>query len=178
MWIYTILSRLIDYPDEELVSSLNLIDGLLEEENDLSPREREDILQLTAWMRAQNLISLQGHYVQTFDVVPEHSLHLTHHSLGDDRARGPALADLSQYFKNDGLEPVPGELPDYLPLILEYVSTLDSMAARVFLGEAAEMLSTLAANLERSANLYAPVIRMIVRHASLGRAATRVGNLG
>ena len=83
-------------------------------------------------------------YVQTFDMTPEHDLHLTHHLFGDDRGRGPALIDLSEHYKGMGLELEKGEIPDYLPLILEFVSTLDEMQARVFLGDAAKVLKVLA----------------------------------
>ncbi len=104
-------------------------------------------------------------------MVPEHSLHLTHHLFGDDRGRGPALVDLGEHYKGMGMEMRTGEIPDYLPLILEYVATLDEMGARVFLADAAKVLKVLAANLEKSDSPYAPLLRLVESRGQLARSA-------
>jgi nitrate reductase delta subunit len=109
--------------------------------------------------------------VQTFDMVPEHSLHLTHHLFGDDRGRGPALVDLSEHYKGMGLEMKEGEIPDYLPLILEYVATLDEVAARLFLADAGKVLTVLAANLENAKSRYAPLLRLVEQRGHLAQTA-------
>ena len=114
---------------------------------------------------------LQQDYVKTFDMVPEHSLHLTHHLFGDDRGRGPALVDLSEHYKGMGLGMKEGELPDYLPLILEYVSILDEFAARMFLADAKKVLTVLAANLEKSGSHYAPLLRLVEHRGQLAKTA-------
>jgi nitrate reductase delta subunit len=119
----------------------------------------------------ESLMQLQQGYVQTFDMVPEHSLHLTHHLFGDDRGRGPALVDLSEHYKGMGLEPVKNEIPDYLPLILEYVGTLDEMAARLFLADAGKVLTVLAANLESADSRYAPLLRLVEHRGRLAQTA-------
>jgi nitrate reductase delta subunit len=149
MYIYTILSRLLDYPDAELMASLPEIINQLKQDPTVTEHELDAVMQLISWMQLHDLTGLQGDYVQTFDMTPEHDLHLTHHLFGDDRGRGPALIDLSEYYKGMGLELEEGEIPDYLPLILEFVSTLDEMQARIFLGDAAKVLKVLAENLEK-----------------------------
>ncbi len=73
----------------------------------------------------------------------------------------PALIDLSEHFKSAGLEVEEGEIPDYLPLILEYVSTLDEMQARVFLGDAAKVITVLAENLEKAESPYSRLLRIV-----------------
>lgn len=171
MQIYTILSRLLDYPDEALLENMPEIIRQLEDDPAVSERERGDILQLISWMQLHDLTGLQGDYVQTFDMTPEHDLHLTHHLFGDDRGRGPALIDLSEYFKGMGFEPESGEIPDFLPLILEFVSTLDEMQARIFLGDAAKVLKVLADNLEKKDSPYARLIRIVEHRGSLAQAA-------
>jgi nitrate reductase delta subunit len=104
--------------------------------------------------------------VQTFDLTPDNTLHLTHHLFEEqDRNRGPSLIHLSEFFKSSGYEPVENELPDYLPLLLEYVSTLeDSLSARFFLRELNPAVVAIAENLEKISSPYAPLLRLIERH--------------
>ena len=144
---------------------------LLKEDPDVTGQERDTLMQLVSWMQLHDLTGLQENYVQTFDMTPEHDLHLTHHLFGDDRGRGPALIDLSEHYKTSGLEMEEGEIPDFLPLILEYVSTLDEMQARVFLGDAAKVLKVLAENLEKADSPYARLLRTVENRGHLAQAA-------
>jgi len=171
MIIYTILSRLLDYPDPDLKGNLDVMDEVLNKDSQITEQERTAINDFIEQLRQQSLMELQQEYVQTFDMVPEHSLHLTHHLFGDDRGRGPALVDLSEHYKGMGLGMKEGEIPDYLPLILEYVSTLDEMAARVFLADAGKVLTVIAANLEKSASRYAPLVRLVEHRGQLAQTA-------
>ena len=109
--------------------------------------------------------------MQTFDLTAEHSLHLTHHIFGEEKTRGPALIDLTEYLKGYGFAHDEKELPDYLPLLLEFVSELREDEARVFLGDAGKVLKVIADNLEKSGSDYAPLIRIIDNHGSLVKLA-------
>ncbi len=171
MHIYTILARLLDYPDAELMENLPEIHELLKADPSVSKQESDALAQFISWMQLHDLIGLQGDYVQTFDMTPEHDLHLTHHLFGDDNGRGPALIDLSEHYKSAGLELEEGEIPDFLPLILEYVSTLDDMQARVFLGDAAKVITVLAENLEKKESPYARLLRIVENRGHLAQAA-------
>ena len=171
MKIYNVMARLLDYPDAELMENMQDIVAVLEADADVTGQERETLKQFIAWMQSHDLTGLQGTYVQTFDMTPENDLHLTHHLFGDDRGRGPALIDLSEHYKSAGLEMQDGEIPDYLPLILEYVSTLDDMQARVFLGDAAKVITTLAENLEKKERPYARLLRLVENRSHLAQAA-------
>ena len=171
MRIYTIISRLLDYPDQELMDNLELLQHMVDRELELSSSERRSVTQVLQWMKGQSLLELQEDYVQTFDLKPEHSLHLTHHLFGDDRGRGPALVDLGEHYKSTGLQAVESELPDYLPLILEYVATLDDVSARFFLADAAKVLTVLADNLEQAQKPYASLIRLIENRGRLAQTA-------
>lgn len=144
---------------------------LIEEDTTITDSEKEALSEFAAWMGESKLLELQENYVNTFDMVPEHDLHLTHHIFGDDRGRGPALVDLSEHYKAAGLDIAEKEIPDFLPLILEYVSTLDDMGARVFLGDAAKVVTVLAANLEKAESPYAKLIRIIESRGHLANAA-------
>jgi len=171
MHIYTMMARLLDYPDAELMENLPGIIELLKEDPEVNGQERDTLIQLVSWMQLHSLTGLQENYVQTFDMTPEHDLHLTHHLFGDDRGRGPALIDLSEHYKSAGLEMESGEIPDFLPLILEYVSTLDEMQARVFLGDAAKVLKILAENLQKAGSPYAKLLRIVEYRGHLAQAA-------
>ena len=171
MRIYNILARLLDYPDVELMENLPEIRNRLKGNPDVSAQERNRLTELMSWMQLHDLTGLQENYVRTFDMTPEHDLHLTHHLFGDDRGRGPALIDLSEHYKGAGLEIEDGEIPDFLPLILEYVSILDEMQARVFLGDAAKVLKVLADNLEKAGSPYAKLLRIVENRGHLAQAA-------
>lgn len=171
MLIYKLLSVLLDYPDADVEANLPNMNALVESDNIISADEKKELKKFMAWAEAKELTELQALYVQTFDLAPEHSLHLTHHLFGDDRGRGPALIDLSEYYKGFELKPVDSELPDFLPLILEFVSTLSEHETRIFLADAVKVLTVLATNLEKAASPYAPLVRIIENHGRLARIA-------
>lgn len=172
MILYNVLARLLDYPVLELKSHLDEMREAIANESEISNEEREVVNTFLDQVAQNSLLELEQEYVQTFDMVADNSLHLTHHLFGDDRGRGPALVDLGEHYKGMGLEAKEGELPDYLPLILEYVSTLDETAATVFLADAAKVLTVIAANLEQAKSRYAPLLRLVEERGKLMRMAS------
>jgi nitrate reductase delta subunit len=171
MNIYTILSRLLDYPEQELLDNIRFLMKLISKKMDIPQDEKDVIIKALKWMKGKTLLELQEEYVNTFDMKPENSLHLTHHLFGDDRGRGPALVDLGEHYKDNGLEVISGELPDFLPLILEYVATLDETGAKFFLADASKVLSVMVKNLEESESPYAPLLRIIQSRGQLAQTA-------
>lgn len=169
MSLYKLLSVLLDYPREELKAHLPEIRALLAE-TDATPAEHELVARFLDWLDAVDVIDLQAEYVSTFDLDARHSLHLTHHIMGDDKNRGPALIDMAEYYRAFGLAPVEGELPDYLPLMLEFAATLESVEARLFLSHVRKVLAALAGNLEEKASPWAPLVRIIENRAALAPA--------
>jgi nitrate reductase delta subunit len=103
--------------------------------------------------------------VQLFDRGRATSLHLFEHVHGESRERGPALIDLAQTYARAGLHLAPGELPDYLPVVLEFVSTQPPREARAFLGEMAHLLNALFGALQQRATGYASVIGALLELA-------------
>ncbi len=168
MRLFMTLSVLFDYPDGYLKDHLDDIEGLLDVDVDIAAGEREAIRGVVRWMKETRLLDLQQHYVQTFDLTPEHSLHLTHHLYGESRSRGPALVDLAEHYRAHGFEVVAGELPDFLPLVLEYLNMLDPVAARMFLHDVVDVLKLLADNLGKAGSPYAPLARVIEGRGRLG----------
>lgn len=170
MLIYKLLSALLEYPDQELWDNLPEIRSLLKAA-EVSDEDRAALEEFVGRMAASDLTELQAEYVQTFDLTPEHSLHLMHHLYADDRRLGPAMIDLTEYYKERGLKASEGELPDFLPLILEFVAALDEAEGRVFLNRTVKVLGQLAASLEKAKSPYAPLIRIVESFGQLERIA-------
>lgn len=181
MRLFKLLSILLDYPSDEMLDSLrsevseagqarDLVDEL-DTGRVFSAEERQGIGQFIDTLLAEEPTIAQARYVQTFDLTAEHSLHLTHHIFGEEKTRGPALIDLTEYLKSYGFTHDEKELPDFLPLLLEFVSELDEDEAKVFLGDAGKVLKVIADNLEKSGSEYARLIRIIDNHGSLVKLA-------
>jgi nitrate reductase delta subunit len=171
MQIFNVLSKLLGYPNDELMENLTIVIDYVQDSTSINAEEKDIILNFIAWMRVHSAIGIQQAYVETFDMIPEHDLHLTHHIFGDDKGRGPALIDLSEHFKHDGLETKDGEIPDFLPLLLEYAATLDEMKSRVFLGDAKKIIKVIADNLDKAESPYAKLVRIVEQRSHLANAA-------
>jgi nitrate reductase delta subunit len=171
MQFYKVMARLLDYPNAELMENLDAVMQVVMSDPEVSADERKVVEELVTWMRSLDLTRVQQTYVDTFDMTPEHDLHLTHHLFGESRERGPAMVEISEHYKAAGLDVSNGELPDFLPLILEYVSTLDELQARFFLNDAAKVITVLAENLEKVDSQYGSLIRVIEKRGYLAKAA-------
>ncbi len=167
MNFYRALSLLLEYPSQELYENLDAFESSVTECDSMDTKERTTLANFFAHMRATELMELQADYVKTFDLVAEHSLHLTHHLFGDDKNRGPALIDLTEIYKEYGLDPSTNELPDYLPLVLEFASQLEDSEARVFLADTSKVVRVLADNLEKVSSPYAPCVRLVEQRGSM-----------
>lgn len=171
MRLYKMLSVLLEYPDQELIDHLPELHDETDACLDLDDAEREAMQRFLSYLQDTQLTELQADYVKTFDLTAEHSLHLTHHLFGDDKNRGPALIDLGELYKDYGVEVVTNELPDYLPLILEFAAYLDEGEASVFLADANKVLGVLADNLAKAGSPYAGLLSIVEGRATLTRLA-------
>ena len=143
MSLYRLLSALLSYPEQELLDALPEIDAALAEH----PWAGETLEPLTAWLGGQALIPLQETYVATFDRNRSHSLHLFEHVHGESRDRGQAMVDLLQTYRDHGFEPVVSELPDHVPLFLEFLGVIDADQAQALLDEAIHVLAAIGSRL-------------------------------
>ncbi|MDP2433641.1 MAG: molecular chaperone TorD family protein [Pseudomonadota bacterium] len=181
---YKVLSKLLDYPDEALMAAIPEL--RVEIKRGFEAAEWLVLDRFLNHLESLDLTELQGAYVQTFDLTPEHALNLTHHLFGDDKNRGPALIDLSVFYKEYGMEMVTkdapanddaanegasNEIPDYLPLMLEFSEMLSEEEARIFMSQWAKILNQLASNLEEVQSPYAPLIRLVEQRSLLVKAA-------
>ena len=103
--------------------------------------------------------------MQLFDSGRRTSLHLFEHVHGDSRDRGPAMIDLAQTFEAAGLYLAEGEMPDHLPVVLEYASTQPPREARAFLAEMAHIFNVIFSALDKRRSRYASVLGALIELA-------------
>ena len=154
------LAGLLLYPDEALIGALPEITAILREAG-LPQAERDAVVRLCDRLTAADLLDAQGEYVALFDGAPSLSLYLFGHVHGDSRERGQAMADLVEDYRRMGLDLSVDELPDFLPVFLEYASLHEPAQARALLGEIVDVAALIAGRLERRGIPYAAVLRAV-----------------
>ncbi len=166
--IYRALAALISYPTEELQAATGEIASVMAAEGLASG----GLDALLADLAHSDIYDLQERYVGLFDRSRALSLHLFEHVHGESRDRGQAMADLLALYDSHGMEMGPGELPDYLPAFLEFLSLLPDDEARGLLAEPAGILRALADRLARRGSGYAPVLAALADIAAAPLLAT------
>jgi len=152
------LSRLLQYPDRELMDNLSEVAAALYEMPKLSKKVQVGLEEFVNYLEASDLMDSQENYVECFDRGRATSLHLFEHVHGDSRERGQAMVDLLQTYKEGGLQLSANELPDHLSIILEFASTLPLDQAKQFVGEMAHILNAVYSTLVARNNRYAWLI--------------------
>lgn len=155
------LSALLSYPTQELKAAAGAIREVLYVEA-LAPRWAMDQLRnLLTEIETLDLYELQERYVFLFDRTRSLSLHLFEHVHGESRDRGQAMVDLRALYEEAGLDPDARELPDFLPMFLEYLSTRPLEEARTLLAEPLTVIAALKERLARRKTPYAAVLRVL-----------------
>lgn len=162
MKTFKALSALLSYPTEELIAALPEIDAALHAEGLFGPKRMEEITRLLQELRRGDLYDLQERYVLLFDRSRTLSLNLFEHVHGESRDRGGAMVDLLETYRAGGFDLVGSELPDHLPVLLEYLSTRPLTEALAILSDASHILVALADRLTRRETAYAGVLGALV----------------
>jgi len=149
------LAALLAYPEADLVAALPEIDSVLDAERALPADQRARLRALTDLLARGDLIESQERYVALFDRTRSLSLHLFEHVHGDSRERGPAMVDLLHIYRKQGLAIADNELPDYLPLYLEYAALLDAAAGTAAIADVAHVLAPVRDRLAQRKSPYA-----------------------
>jgi nitrate reductase delta subunit len=152
------LAALLTYPEADLQAAMPEIAGLLAATPHLSAPTRAGLEGLTGAMARSDLMELQERYVDLFDRNRRLSLHLFEHVHGESRDRGMAMVDLVETYRRHGLEVSARELPDYLPLFLEFLSLLPWEEARPLLADAGQVTNVIESRLAGRSSLYAAVL--------------------
>lgn len=162
MQTFKALSAILSYPSQELLDAIDEIGAVIEREALAPQSERRALLALLEEFKGRDLYDLQEQYGLLFDRTRSLSLHLFEHVHGESRDRGQAMIDLKAVYEAKGLNPDPRELPDFLPLFLEFASLLDLDEARELLEQPAHVLTALAERLNKRNSGFAAVFRALV----------------
>lgn len=155
---FTALSILLEYPNARQ-------QALLPELHDrLNANYQNKLEPLFSYLQAQSdLVTLQEDYVATFDRRAAHSLHLFEHIHGESRDRGQAMVDLHEEYQRYGLALDTSELPDYIPLFLEFLAQIPREDATELLGDAIHVLAKIGNKLDEAGSAYACVFNTLCK---------------
>lgn len=171
------LSALLTYPTKELQEATGAISEALEREAGIPSRLRGQLHGLIEEIAAGDLYDLQERYVLLFDRTRSLSLHLFEHVHGESRDRGQAMVDLQNLYLQSDLEISSAELPDFLPLFLEFLATQPRAKAHELLGQPVHILSALAERLRKRRSNYEAVFRALVALAAVKPKDDEIANL-
>lgn len=169
---YRALASLLSYPTEALQAATDEIAAALSDEGIVTPTRQADIQSFLDEMARADIYDLQASYFALFDRSRTLSLHLFEHIHGESRDRGQAMADLITLYQEHGLEMRADELPDFLPLFLEFLSLLPDAEARTMLAEPAGILRALTDRLAARNTGYMTVMAALADIAAAPMLAT------
>ena len=161
------LSAVLSYPSVELQQVVGDLRAVVETEALVPAAIRRQLDVLLTDIASGDIYDLQERYVLLFDRTRSLSLHLFEHVHGESRDRGQAMVDLLGMYEDKGLAAVKNELPDYLPLFLEFLATLPQAEACDLLGQPAHILGALAERLRKRESPYEGVLRALVALSSV-----------
>lgn len=170
------LAALLSYPTAELVQAASEIRDAIDRDAVVPRAERAALHRLIDELAAGDLFDLQERYGLLFDRTRSLSLHLFEHVHGESRDRGQAMVDLLKLYQEGGYNPVASELPDFLPLFLEFASTRAPRAAIELVGQPANVIAALRERLAKRRSPYEAVMAALlaISRAKLDERALEV----
>ncbi len=171
MQLLKVLARVLEYPTEELQASKDALVTAVLEDSRLPRQNKEQLLRCVEMICDGDLLDMQENYVGMFDKGRATSLLLFEHVHGESRDRGQAMVDLMEEYRTNGLEIDARELPDYLPLFLEYLSTRPWDEIRNWLEDIHHILGLLGERLYQRESFYHVVMDSLLTLS--GRSANR-----
>ncbi|RUM49101.1 MAG: nitrate reductase molybdenum cofactor assembly chaperone [Hydrogenothermus sp.] len=151
---FELVSLLLRYPDEDIKQVVEKID--------LKEIEDEKITKVINYYKETNLFEIQQEYVKSFDLNEKSTLYLTYHKFKDDPKRGNYLSRLVEYYREKGFEFVNNELPDFLPVVLEFVSYIDEETGKKVLQAFSKELNQIYEGLIKTDSKFTPLIEFIL----------------
>lgn len=161
MKTFKLLGLLLTYPEGTVYSASDELLKILREEAVLPEKSIKKVEKFLETQKTQDLMAVQEEYVNLFDRGRSHCLHLFEHIHGESRDRGQAMVDLIDAYATKDLHIDSGELPDYLPLFMEYLSRCEFSEASELLGEAIDVISMIGTKLRKIKSPYADVFEAI-----------------
>lgn len=161
MLTFRVLSALLSYPSPDIRTAAGEGAHILCEEKLLSETAVAEVCGFVAWLLGSAQLDAEAAYVEAFDRGRSTSLHLFEHIHGESRERGEAMLKLLLRYRAHGLEMQAGELPDYLPLFLEFLSTRPPVEARKHLAEVADIIALIGRRLRARGSPHAPLLSAV-----------------
>lgn len=155
-------SALLSYPSAEMRQALPEITSLVCESKLIGARERAPLLELIGEIGEGDLLEAEERYVDLFDRGRAVSLHLFEHLHGEGRDRGSAMVELKNLYAGSGFDLATSELPDFLPVVLEYLAQRDMPEARELLADCKDILAVICRGLIARQSRYAAVLQALL----------------
>jgi nitrate reductase delta subunit len=156
-------SLLLSYPTRELQHAMPEISAVLASDTRLTAAARRALRPLIEEMSGRDIYDLEEQFVLLFDRSRTLSLNLFEHVHGESRDRGGAMVSLVETYREGGFDPVTSELPDHLPVLLEFLATRSPVVARDTLADAAHIFQVLAERLARRESAYGAVFAALLQ---------------
>ncbi len=172
-----VFSALLTYPTAELQAAADELETVLRAEAILPEPHLSAVTRLIRDIAKRELFDAQERYVLHFDRTRSLSLHLFEHVHGEGRDRGQAMVDLLRQYEERGFTPTATELPDYLPLFLEFASLLPPEEAIALVAQPGHVLAALGERLAKRQSPYAAVFEALVALAHAGLDAKALAAL-
>ena len=160
-----VMAHLLRYPGPEFRANIPEMQQALKDEAALAPMRLAELGALLKHLMQHPSVEVEADYVELFDRGRATALHLFEHVHGDSRDRGPAMIDLIQTYEKGGVYLGDEELPDHLPVLLEFASAQPAAQAREFLGEIAHIVRTIFSALQHKQSPYASVLAAVLELA-------------
>jgi len=158
--VHQVASWLLSYPDDEVVAALPDLEAALREQRPAAPVR--ELLEVVERLRDTPVEQLRHDYVDTFDLTRRHALHLSYWTEGDTRRRGEVLAAFKQVYRDSGrVVRLDGELPDHLPVVLEFAAVVDPERGTELLQRYRASLELLRIELEDDESVWAGAVRAV-----------------
>ncbi len=157
------ISLILSYPTEELQAAMPEITAVIMADTRMTSLCRREFATLLDQLAQDDIYALQEAYVGLFDRSRTLSLNLFEHVHGESRDRGGAMVSLVETYRDGGFDPATSELPDHLPVLLEFLSLRPSAEAQDTLADAAHIFAALVERLERRESAYAAVFAALLQ---------------
>lgn len=161
-YTYRALALLLSYPTPDTAAAMPAVMDALSGERLVPGALVQRLAPLADELSSADLYDSQARYVDLFDRSRSLSLQLYEHIHGESRDRGQAMVELLKLYSSHGLELTAKELPDHLPVFLEFLSQRPPAEAAALLGQAAHVLEALRERLKKRQSMYARVFDALV----------------
>ena len=157
------LSVLLHYPDDDLLSRLDEIASAADRSH--SAEIKSAVQAYINYLKTNAPIHVQERYTAAFDMNPATTMNVTYHAYGDTEKRAAALARLQHNYEQAGWERNTGELPDYLPMMLEFLSICPQPEYTAPVWQCLRGIQPLVERLKKNEPIYAVLLQPIVNMA-------------